>query len=145
MKLILILLWFVVQTCEIYALPKSRSTSILSKDDPVLMHENKVRYIIVRKEDTYFKISLRNGITLRQLLRYNESFKHQDVLREGEKIYLDPRRYRSKTKKTIILPRRMSLRELAQEEALKLKPLLRRNKACSADEKLPIGKEIQLR
>jgi hypothetical protein len=39
----------------------------------------------------------------------------------------------------------MSLREIAQEEAIKLKPLMRRNPGFTADEQLTRGKEIRLR
>lgn len=108
-------------------------------------HENKVRYVKAQKGDTYYKIAQRAGVTLKQLKRYNESFKGKDVLKEGDKVYLDPRRYRSKTKSFITLSHPMSLREIAQEEAIKLKPLMRRNPGFTADEQLTRGKEIRLR
>jgi hypothetical protein len=111
----------------------------------ILQHENKVRYVLAQKGDTYYKIAQRAGLTLKQLHRYNESFEAKDVLKEGDKVYLDPRRIRSKTKKLIKLSKSMSLRELAQAEAIKLKPLMRRNPGFTADEQLPRGKEILLR
>ncbi|NBU92374.1 MAG: LysM domain-containing protein, partial [Flavobacteriia bacterium] len=95
--------------------------------------------------DTYYKISKRTGITLRQLHRYNEHFSKKDLLKEGEKVYLDPRRSRAKHKKNITLKKATTARALAQEEALKLKPLLRRNNIASADEILPKGTELRLR
>jgi hypothetical protein len=111
----------------------------------IQVHENKVRYVKAQKGDTYYKIAQRAGVTLKQLKHYNESFKEKDVLKEGDKVYLDPRRYRSKTKKSITLSQSMSLREIAQQEAIKLKPLMRRNPGFTADEQLPRGKEIRLR
>ena len=111
----------------------------------VKIHENKVRYITAEKGDTYYKISKRTGITLRQLHRYNEHFSKKDLLKKGEKVYLDPRRSRAKHKKNITLKKATTARALAQEEALKLKPLLRRNNIASADEILPKGTELRLR
>jgi uncharacterized FlgJ-related protein len=111
----------------------------------VKIHENKVRYITAEKGDTYYKISKRTGVTLRQLHRYNEQFSKKDNLQEGEKVYLDPRRSRAKHKKNITLKKATTVRALAQEEALKLKPLLRRNNIASADEILPKGTELRLR
>jgi uncharacterized FlgJ-related protein len=111
----------------------------------IQVHENKVRYVKAQKGDTYYKIAQRAGVTLNQLKRYNESFQGKDVLKEGDKVYLDPRRYRSKTKKSITLSQSISLREIAQQEAIKLKPLMRRNPGFTADEQLPRGKEIRLR
>lgn len=109
------------------------------------IHENKVRYVTAEKGDTYYKISKRTGVTLRQLHRYNEQFSKKDNLQEGEKVYLDPRRSRAKHKKNITLKKATTARALAQEEALKLKPLLRRNNIASADEILPKGTELRLR
>lgn len=111
----------------------------------IQLHENKVRYVKAEKGDTYYKIAQRVGVTLKQLKHYNESFKGKDVLKEGDKVYIDPRRLRSKVKKSITLTKSMSLREIAQEEAIKLKPLMRRNPGFTADEQLPRRKEIRLR
>lgn len=109
------------------------------------IHENKVRYVLAEKGDTYYKISQRTGLTLRQLRLYNESFHQRDILKEGDKIYLDPRRKRSKTKAIITLTKNMTLREIAQEEALTVKSLLRKNQGVTADETLSKGKEIRLK
>ena len=111
----------------------------------ILMHENKVRYLIARKSDSYYKISKEMGITLAQLHHYNERKLNSDILSEGDIIYLDPRRNKAKLKKLIVLQRSMSARELAQQEALKLKPLMRRNHLSSADEQLPCGSKLFLR
>jgi len=85
------------------------------------------------------------GITLAQLHHYNERNQNIDILSEGDIIYLDPRRNKAKLKKLIVLQRSMSARELAQQEALKLKPLMRRNHLSSADEQLPCGSKLFLR
>lgn len=115
------------------------------KPAKIWIHANQVRYIIADKTDSYYKISKRLGIKIAQLYRYNESFHEKDILNEGDIVYLDPRRVFSKVKKSIVLKQSMSARELAQQEALKLKPLMRRNHLSSADEQLPCGRELFLR
>jgi chaperone required for assembly of F1-ATPase len=101
--------------------------------------------VIASKTDSYYKIAKQTGIKLSQLYHYNESFTEKDMLNEGDIIYLDPRRIKSKHKKSIVLTQSMSARVLAQREALKLKPLMRRNNISSADEQLPCGREVFLR
>jgi len=111
----------------------------------IQLHENKVRYVVSQKGDSYYKISKRTGVRLRQLHKYNESMPEQDVLKEGSIVYLDPRRFHGKGKKTMVLQTKMTPRQIAQKEALKLKPFMRRNDYSAPDEQLPIGEKVFLR
>ncbi|MFN4910457.1 MAG: glucosaminidase domain-containing protein [Flavobacteriales bacterium] len=111
----------------------------------VLNHKNRVRYIVAAEGDTYYKISKRTGITLHQLHRYNETTDAVEALKKGELIYLDPKRIRSKEKESITLTKNTTLRTIAQQEALRLRPLMRRNHVSSADEQLPTGRKVFLR
>ena len=109
------------------------------------LHSNRVVYVKAQKGDSYYKIAKRHTITLRQLHKYNEHFPNQDVLEEGSIIYLGPRRNHSRTHKFVILDQAMTLREVAQKEAVKLKPMMRKNQISSPDEQLPKGEKIILR
>ena len=111
----------------------------------IIMHDNHVLYVTAQKGDSYYKIAKRHNITLRQLHKYNEQFPNQDLLEEGSIIYLGPRRNHSRTHKFVILEKAMTLREVAQKEAVKLKPMMRKNQISSPDEQLPIGDKIILR
>ena len=111
----------------------------------IIMHDNHVLYVTAVKGDSYYKIAKRHNITLRQLHKYNEQFPNKDMLEEGSIIYLGPRRNHSRTHKFVILDQSMTLRELAQKEAVKLKPMMRKNQISSPDEQLPIGDKIILR
>ena len=108
-------------------------------------HENHVLYILSSKGDSYFKIAKRFHLTLRQLHKYNESIPGIDMLNEGSIIYLAPKRNHSKTKETITLESAMTWREIAQLEAVKLKPLMRKNNSTSPDQQLPKGEKVFLR
>ena len=111
----------------------------------IIMHDNHVLYVTAVKGDSYYKIAKRHNITLRQLHKYNEQFPNKDMLEEGSIIYLGPRRNHSRTHKFVVLDQSMTLRELAQKEAVKLKPMMRKNQISSPDEQLPIGDKIILR
>lgn len=116
-----------------------------SPDFQVYKHENKVRYIITQKGDSFYKISKKSKITLSQLHRYNDINSKIDILEEGQLIYLDPKRNHSNCKNEITLQNSMTLREVAQKEAVKLKPLMKRNQNFSPDKQLPSGERIFLR
>jgi LysM repeat protein len=111
----------------------------------IIMHDNHVLYVKAVKGDSYYKIAKRHNITLRQLHKYNEEFPNKDMLEEGSIIYLGPRRNHSRTHKFVVLDQSMTLRELAQKEAVKLKPMMRKNQISSPDEQLPKGEKIILR
>lgn len=145
MKQFGLLFFIALITGKFFAEPIQPAKSIKQEGIRILIHENRVRYVIASRTDSYYKISKQTGIKLSQLHHYNESFNEKDMLNEGDIIYLDPRRIKSKNKKSIVLTQSMSVRELAQREALKLKPLMRRNDISSADEQLPCGKEVFLR
>lgn len=108
-------------------------------------HENQVQYILSSKGDSYFKIAKRFHLTLRQLHKYNESIPGIDMLNEGSIIYLAPKRNHSKIKETITLESAMTWREIAQMEAVKLKPLMKKNNSTSPDQQLPKGEKVFLR
>ena len=110
-----------------------------------LMHSNHVQFVKAKAGDSYYKISKRHGITLRQLHKYNEQIPSIDILEEGTIIYLAPRRNHSRVKKYIVLDEPKTLREIAQQEAVKLKPIMRKNEISSPDEQLPKGEKIFLR
>lgn len=145
MKQFGLLFFIALCTGKFFAEPIQPAKSRKQEGIRILIHENRVRYVIASRTDSYYKISKQTGIKLSQLHHYNESFKEKDMLNEGDIIYLDPRRIKSKNKKSIVLTQSMSVRELAQREALKLKPLMRRNDISSADEQLPCGREVFLR
>ena len=138
-----------IEELELYKLD-GLSIAPISTNQPLLFtikktHENKVDYIITKKGDSFYQISKKYGLTLSQLHAYNDFNPEKDILEEGDIVYLEPKRYYSRTKDTILLERTMSLREISQKEAVKLKKLMRKNQISSPDEQLPKGEKIFLR
>lgn len=111
----------------------------------VMIHENKVKYIVAKKGDTFYRISKEFGLGLWQLYKYNDFGPRKDVLVEGDIVYIQPKRSRSKKNDTVKLTKEMSLRELSQVEAIKLESLIKLNKISSGDELLPKGEKVTLR
>ena len=143
------LLITIIEELKLYELdnntPQTNPIFSNSLNAEKLIHSNHVLYVKAKKGDSYHKISKRHGITLRQLHKYNEQIPSIDILEEGTIIYLAPRRNHSRVKKYIVLDEPKTLREIAQQEAVKLKPIMRKNENSSPDEQLPKGEKIILR
>ena len=105
---------------------------------------NKVKYIIAKKGDTYYRISREFDMALWQLYRYNDFGPNKDVLVEGDVVYLQPKKRRT-TDKYIKTDSELTPRELSQKYAVKLEPLMRRNEFSSPDTPLPVGEKVILR
>jgi len=138
-----------IEELELFKLDGS-SIAAISTNQPALfsvkkIHENKVDYIVTKKGDSFYQISKRFGLTLSQLHAYNDFNPEKDILEEGDIVYLEPKRFHSRSKNLIVLDRSMSLRELSQKEAVKLKKLMRKNQSSSPDEQLQQGEKVFLR
>jgi LysM repeat protein len=105
---------------------------------------NKVKYIIAKEGDTFYRISREYDMALWQLYRYNDFGPKKDVLEEGDVVYLQPKKRRT-TSKSIKTESELTPRELSQKYAVKLEPLMRRNEFSSPDQLLPIGEKVILR
>ena len=118
---------------------------IATTSHKVRINKYRNRYVVVKKGDTYYRIAQEFDLGLWQLYQYNDLGK-RDVLKEGEIIYLDPKRNRAKKGNNVyICQKPMTLREVAQLEGIKLKKLLKYNLSNNADEKLPKGTKVILR
>lgn len=138
-----------IEELELYKLDGSSNSFISTSNSSLILakksHENNVDYVVAKKGDSFYQIAKRFGLTLSQLHAYNDFNPEKDILEEGDIVYLEPKRFYSRTKNTIILERTMSLREISQKDAVKLKKLMRKNQSSSPDEQLPKGEKVFLR
>lgn len=113
----------------------------------VQMHTNKVKYVVAKKGDTFYKISKEFNLGLWQLYKYNDFGLRKDVLEEGDIVYLQPKRRRSKDrdKVEIVVSGTTTLRQISQEQALKLESLIKLNNTLSPDEKISKGQKVNVR
>ena len=138
-----------IEELELYKLDGSSNSLISTSNSSLILakksHENNVDYIVAKKGDSFYQIAKRHGLTLNQLHAYNDFNPEKDILEVGDIVFIEPKRFYSRTKNTIILERTMSLREISQKEAVKLKKLMRKNQISSPDEQLPKGEKVFLR
>lgn len=111
---------------------------------PILNHSNDINYIVAKKGDTYYRLSLELNISLWQLYKYNEFGDKKDCLEEGDIVYLEPKKRKSNTKKSFIVSEITSLRVISQKEGVKVKKLLKYNHLTSADEPVEKGFKVRL-
>lgn len=131
---------------ELSASTNTGSTiTIAENTHTVVVHQNKVKYIVAKKGDTFYKISKEFNLGLWQLYRYNDYGVKKDVLEEGDIVYIQPKRKKAKEKGTSFqVTSPISLRQLSQQEALKLESLMKMNNSTSPDEKLKKGEKVIL-
>lgn len=124
---------------------ESTSKKITYTKHSVLKHENKdVKYIIAKKGDTFYKIAQEFGLTLNELRRFNDFDAHKDVLEEGDIVYVFPKRNFTKNKK-LTLTESISVNELSQLEAMKVKKIMKLNNIDSPETVLQKGEKVILR
>ena len=112
----------------------------------VSTHENKVKFVIVRKGDTYYRISKEFDVALWQLYKYNDFASKKDFLEDGDIVYLQPKRNKSKSKDKLVLNESTTLVSISQKEAVNIKSLLKMNKdILSENQIISSGKKVILR
>jgi LysM repeat protein len=116
----------------------------VSQAHAIAKHENNVNYIVARKGDTFYRISKEFGLGLWQLYNYNDFYSQKDILVEGDIVYIQRKRNKSKDK-TLKLSKSMSLREVSQDQALRLESLLKYNQSITPDLILSKGENVSLR
>jgi LysM repeat protein len=126
----------------------ANNVKINSSLHQVTVHQNKVKYIVVKKGDTFFRIAKEFDMGLWQLYKYNDFGDKKDVLVEGDIVYLQPKKRKAKrdNKEEITLAKATDLRTISQTEAIKLESLQAMNPSLkSSDILLKKGTKINLR
>ena len=106
---------------------------------------NKTRVLHSKNGDTFYKLSLRTGITLRQLHKYNNGLEKLENLKPGTPIYLESKKRRASGKKEIVLETATTLAEISQKEGVRLKSLMKINQISTPHQRLLKGAKIFLR
>ena len=117
-------------------------TNINSKR--IKTYSNRVRYIIASSNDTYYKIAVNNGLTLRQLHKYNNVPAYKSTIEKGDVICITPKKRYSK-KDVFIINKKMTLIDVSQKTGLKLKRLIKLNEISNPEVELNIGCKILLK
>ena len=91
----------------------------------VKVHDNNIKYILAKDQDTYFKIAKEFELGLWQIYKYNDLSK-KDVLQEGDIIYLQPKRNRAKLEHHRVTEGE-TMHSISQKYGVKLKKLYKLN------------------
>jgi LysM repeat protein len=110
----------------------------------VLDHSNKVKYVVAKKGDTFYRIAQEFGLTLKQLYKYNDFDNRKDHLEAGDVIFIQPKRKRSKNK-SITLTTAMTVNQLSQIEAVHAESIMKHNDIDSPEKVIQKGEKIILR
>lgn len=114
--------------------------------DPYPTHHvyrnNGVSYIVVKKGDTYKKISDEFELGLWQVAKYNE-MSSNDILKEGQKIYIQPKKRVGK-QSFCIVNKGQTLHDIAQEQGIKLKMLCKWN-GLNENARVNTGQKVWLK
>lgn len=106
---------------------------------------NKVHCVIVQAGQTLYKISKESGVSLRQLYKYNDFETGKEVLQAGEIVFLQPKRFKSADRKFVTIQQGgTTLRAVSQEQGVRLKSLMRKNKIENPDDQIEAKTKIKL-
>ena len=99
------------------------------------LSDNWVKYVNVNKGYTFYKISKETGVSIKRLYKYNECDKSV-VLHLGDRVYLQPKRKKSKTR-TYVFREGDDLYGISQKFGVKLKSIYKRNNLDSSSKPVP--------
>lgn len=106
---------------------------------------NRSNVIASLKGETFYKISLKTGISLRQLHKYNAALGTMENITKGTPIYLQVKKRRAHFKKFIVLSSNSTLADVSQSEGVRIKSLMKINHISTPHQLLESGVKIFLR
>ena len=109
----------------------------------VYLHPNNIKYVWSKENESFLDIAKEFELGLWQLYKYNDISKDY-TLKYGERVYIQPKRNKSKLTNTHSVEKDETLRSISQLYGIKIKKLKKRNKFI-INSSLKIGQEIKLR
>ncbi len=108
-------------------------------------HDNKSKYIVAKKGDTYYRISQEFSMAMWELRKYNDFEVKKDVLEEGDIVYIQPKRRKSGSSNEYTTEDVLeSLLSVSQDLGIKLKVLERKNPNYNSTQILPKGTKVRI-
>lgn len=109
----------------------------------VKVHDNNIKYVIIKKGDSLYKLAKEFNIDLRLLYKYNDLNK-KDIIRPGDVIYLQAKRKKSKKKKYHVVKDGDTMRSISQKYGVKMKALYKKNNMIQGTEPV-VGQKLSLK
>lgn len=109
----------------------------------VFESDNRIRYIVTDRSYTPDEIANRTQLGGWQIRKYNDLDRGADI-EKGERIYLQPKRNKSKTVKTHVVVEDETLWDVSQQYGVKMKKILKRSN-LPKDYQIKPGDTLNLR
>lgn len=103
---------------------------------------NRIKFVIARENDSYYKIAHDFDIELEDLLEYND-FSKTDKIQYGQKIYIEKKRRRA-LEPYHVVQKNETLKSISQLHGIRLSMLCKKNR-LKPDAKLKVGDVLYLR
>lgn len=124
----------------------ANATVAVKEQRPVYVNNNRTKYVIAGKHDTFYQIAKEFGLNIKQLNRWNNFHPKKDVLAEGDKVYImNKRKKAGKETPQIRVQGGQTLWDISQEYGIQLKSLLDKNNFDSPDVAINNGDIIKLK
>lgn len=138
----------IIEENELYSFDKKSKTNVKlettkSNDPKILVHENNIKYIVSQEDESLLDIAKKLNMGLWQLYKYNDISKSNEIYKEDQVVFLQPKRNKAKIKYHTI-ENSETLWEISQIYGVKLKKLKSKNKLLLT-KKLKSGDKISLR
>ena len=138
----------IIEENELYSFDKKSKTNVKlettkSNDPKILVHENNIKYIVSQEDESLLDIAKKLNMGLWQLYKYNDISKSNEIYKEDQVVFLQPKRNKAKIKHHTI-ENNETLWEISQIYGVKLKKLKSKNKLLLT-KKLKSGDKISLR
>lgn len=117
---------------------------VIGKTRETFLHANKVKYVIAKNGDTYYKIAEEFSITLGQIQKYNDVKNGNAVIKEGDIINIFPKSSKGKNDLTSY-SEDLTILQIAQREGIKVKSLMKLNDLSSSKVIIKKGQKVTLR
>lgn len=125
--------------------PSKNATNALVSKREIKKNSNDLNYIVTKKGDTYYRLAKELNININDLYKYNEFDAKKDFLEEGDIIYIQSLKRKSKNKKEIKVTEQTTLLALAHQEGILVKRLMKMNNISSPEQILKKGEKIKLK
>ena len=109
----------------------------------ILIHDNNIKYIISLPDESLLDIAKKLDMGLWQLYKYNDISKNNEIYKENQVVFLQPKRNKAKIKYHTVLDDE-TLWEISQLYGIKLKKLKAKNKTLLT-KKIKSGDKLTLR
>jgi len=112
--------------------PRQQQAVVSSAGKRQVFENNGVKYIVVKKGDSFLKLAQELKLAYPELFRYND-LRRNASLENGQLLYIEPKKRKANTETHTVKPGE-TMQEIAQLYGIRLKSLYRKNRMAAGQE-----------